>query len=305
VRLTKSVQTNDFEAVQPIDEQMDAHERKRLLYVATTRARDHLVVSLHRAGGTKSNARLLTDHEAGRVAGAVPFTGSDEEVASAAPVAPAAATPLEWEAWLARLEAVRSTSREVPTISASGLEGTEPAVSLEPPEETAAGSAKGMRDVELPPWSKGRYGTAIGRAVHGVLQVVDLATGDGLEEAVSAQSMAEGVTEYAELVRSLARSALDSDVVKRAAQRPHWRESYVGMIQDDGAVLEGFVDLAYREDDGSIVVVDYKTDAIPSAAVAARTAFYAPQMAAYRQLLQSAARTSVRSRLLFVHGRGP
>ena len=33
----------------PLDEQMDDEERRRLLYVAATRARDHLVVSLHRA----------------------------------------------------------------------------------------------------------------------------------------------------------------------------------------------------------------------------------------------------------------
>ena len=44
------MQTNDFEVNLPLDEQMDEYERRRLLYVATTRAKDHLVVSLHRAG---------------------------------------------------------------------------------------------------------------------------------------------------------------------------------------------------------------------------------------------------------------
>ena len=55
------MQTNDFDAVAPVDEQMDAFERRRLLYVATTRARDHLVVSLHRKAADKkldSNAEL-------------------------------------------------------------------------------------------------------------------------------------------------------------------------------------------------------------------------------------------------------
>ena len=53
---------------QPVDEQMDDHERLRLLYVAATRARDHLVVSLHRPtqeSGTerhaKTNAELLAE----------------------------------------------------------------------------------------------------------------------------------------------------------------------------------------------------------------------------------------------------
>ena len=38
----------------PIDEQMSHDERVRLLYVACTRAQDHLVVSLHRAGAGPS-----------------------------------------------------------------------------------------------------------------------------------------------------------------------------------------------------------------------------------------------------------
>jgi len=155
-------------------------------------------------------------------------------------------------------------------------------------DDVASGVAKGGRDVELPAWSKGRYGSAIGRAVHGVLQVVDLASGGGLEDAVAAQCVAEGVVEYSLLITALARSALDSEVVKRASTREHWRESYVGMIQDDGTVLEGFVDLIYREDDGSLVIVDYKTDDAPDAALPARAAYYAPQLNAYEAMVETA-----------------
>src|SRR5690606_7025767 len=46
--------------------------------------------------------------------------------------------------------------------------------------------------------------------------------------------------------------------VAEAARRPHWRELYVGMPLPGGRVLEGYVDLLYRRDDG-LVVVDYKT----------------------------------------------
>ena len=107
------------------------------------------------------------------------------------------------------------------------------------------------RDLELPPWSKGRYGTAIGRAVHGVLQVVDLATGAGLEAAVAAQCLAEGVLEFTDVVDRVGPlGARRPTSCKRAAAREHWRESYVGTVQPDGTVLEGFVDLIYREDDG-------------------------------------------------------
>ena len=48
VKIVKGVQTVEFELHKPIDEQMGFHEKLRLLYVACTRARDHLVVSVHR-----------------------------------------------------------------------------------------------------------------------------------------------------------------------------------------------------------------------------------------------------------------
>jgi ATP-dependent exoDNAse (exonuclease V) beta subunit len=172
-------------------------------------------------------------------------------------------------------------------------------VALEP-ADAEPGLAKGGRDVELPPWSKGRYGSAIGRAVHGVLQVVDLASGNGIDDAVAAQCVAEGVVEHADMVRALAKSALDSDVVRRAATRPHWRESYVGAHQADGTVLEGFIDLIYREDDGALVIVDYKTDAIPAGAVASRVAYYEPQVRAYTEIARHAVDVDVRAALLFL-----
>jgi ATP-dependent helicase/nuclease subunit A len=306
VRLSGTVQTNDFEQVQPVDEQMDQHERRRLLYVAATRARDHLVVSLHRTERKNStNARLLAEVQAGTAAEAESFAAGDSPTPEPKPAAVVAPPPDWWE-WLARIEAARESSRRVTAVSASGLEGTDPAVALDVAEQRApAGAAKGARDVELPPWSKGRYGSAVGRAVHGVLQTVSLTDGSGLDEAVSSQCIAEGVLEYGGVVAALVRSALNSDLVRRAAARPHWRESYAGTVQRDGTLVEGVIDLIYREDDGSLVVVDYKTDAIPAGALPARTAYYRPQIAAYVDMLKDAtADARVTGRLLFLNPSG-
>ena len=49
ISVTSELQTTNFTEAAPLDEQMGEAERKRLLYVAATRAKDHLVVSLHRA----------------------------------------------------------------------------------------------------------------------------------------------------------------------------------------------------------------------------------------------------------------
>ncbi|TDW21275.1 UvrD-helicase domain-containing protein [Kribbella kalugense] len=283
VKLKSSVQTEDFDLVQPVDEQMDDYERRRLLYVAATRARDHLVVSLHRSGNRRhsSNAELLASAGGVEAPHATLFAGPavpDREPSGSPDVTP----PISRTEWESRASAAQAASRARSAQSASGLEGTGPEVAL---ADIDPGTAKAARDLELPPWSKGRYGTAIGRAVHAVLQVVDLSTGSGLEAAVSTQCLAEGVLEYADVVTALVRSALASDVVKRAAAREYWRESYVGTVQPDGTVLEGFVDLIYREDDGRLTIVDYKTDAIPAAALDSRVAYYAPQLLAYSAIL--------------------
>lgn len=304
VRLTKHVQTNDFEAVVPLDEQMDAYERRRLLYVAATRARDHLVVSLHRdLKGNETSAKVLSGVGAGSVPGARPFTGPAVVTAPRA-AAQGVPPPPEWSSWLAGVAAAQERARQRAAVSASGLEGTEPFAALHEGQAEAPGEAKGARDVELPPWSKGRYGSAIGRAVHAVLQTVDLADGAGLESAVHAQGVAEGVGAHARVVTDLVRSALASDQVKRAAFRPHWRECYLGTVRADGTVLEGIVDLLYREDDGSYVVVDYKTDAVPAAALEARTAYYTPQIQAYVDLVTTATGTATKGVLLFLNPTG-
>lgn len=299
VKLTAAVQTNDFKDAQPLDEQMDAYERRRLLYVAATRARDHLVVSLHRSSTkVQSNARILAD--AGATATEASLLRSDSARRLEQPGQAAAARPAEWDDWLAHVTGARNATTVVAAFSASGLEGTEPEVALATTAVEVAGRAKGGRDVDLPPWQKGRYGSAVGRAVHGVLQSIDLATGAGLEDAVAAQCLVEGVVEHGEHVAELVRRSLSSDVVRRAAARPHWRESYVGTRRPDGTVLEGFVDLIYREDDGALVVVDFKTDHIPVEAVPARTAYYQPQLDAYVEMLAASTGAKVVGTLLFL-----
>ena len=75
------------------------------------------------------------------------------------------------------------------------------------------------------PWRKGRGGTSIGRAVHAVLQTIDLASGSGLEATARTQASAEGIRHRESEVLELSRVALGSEVVKRAvASGKFWRE---------------------------------------------------------------------------------
>lgn len=162
------------------------------------------------------------------------------------------------------------------------------------------GLAKQPRDLELPAWAKGRYGTAIGRAVHAVLQTVDLTTGEGVDELAASQALAEGVADAGPDIAAAVRAALDSPTLIRAASSPHWRETYVGTVVDD-VLVEGYVDLLYRDDDG-LVLVDYKTDA----ALGADTmAAYETQLRVYARAVEDASgERIVRSVLLFLRPSG-
>ena len=362
VRLRGGVESENYEAWQPIDEQMDAHERLRLLYVACTRARDHLVVSLHRrapnakGGRENSAAWALADAgaaEAGAVDGAALLDVTGEAVLPAAAGAlhngvdggpapetsapptgagvlhngvdggpapetsapPAAAGVLhngvdggpapetsgavsraavpDRHAWeLERRRALAAASVPI-AVSATDLAGDHGWFGT-----VEAGLDKDRDDFEPPTWNKGRYGTAVGRAVHGVLQDVDLASGSGLEALAARQCAAEGVSGRTRAVTDLARAALDTGVAREAAASEHWRELFVAAPFGD-RLLEGYIDLAYRSPEG-LVVVDWKTDDVAGdGSVEVKLARYRLQGAAYAAALEMVTGEPV-ARMVFV-----
>lgn len=302
IRLKADLATEEFELVHPVEEQMDGHERKRLLYVAATRARDHLIVSVHRKQGDVGTTAAGLFHEHGwdpELVDAMEFVAADPVAAptgQAFALEPADIPPFdEWEVELA---AARADASRPTAISATKLAELAEA-------ERLAGLQKEPRDIDLPPWQKGRYGSAIGRAVHGVMQTIDLATGAGLADAVKMQASAEGVEGKEDVIEALCRSALASDVVKRAAAREHWREIYVGVPHDTYGVLEGYIDLLYRDDDG-LVIVDYKTDAWRNEDdLNDKVERYAVQLGAYADAVSTAVgEPVVRSLLVFAAGNG-
>ncbi len=281
VSLARRAHTDAFELHQAFDEQMSFHEKLRLLYVACTRARDHLVVSVHRVERANSAdpsrltlAELL--HDAAEGAAAV---RSEPMPASRSGVVPSSAVPPpDLDTWTAAHEAAFATGARRRFVSATALaRNTSAAAELDP------GVAKDGRDLELPPWNKGRYGTAIGRAVHAVLQTVDLTTGAGIADLAAAQAAAEGVLGFEETIGALVSSAIGSPSIAAACAGEYWRETYVA-VPVEGITLEGYVDLVYRDAgaENGLVVVDYKTDAIRTESdLEARLAHYRVQGAAY------------------------
>ena len=64
-------------------------------------------------------------------------------------------------------------------------------------------------------------------------------------------------------------------------KRRHWNELPIA-VERDGVVIEGIIDLLYREDDGSLVIVDFKTDVQMSEATQSA---YWQQLSLYAELL--------------------
>jgi ATP-dependent helicase/nuclease subunit A len=207
-------------------------------------------------------------------------------------------SPERRSAWIDERRDLIDRLARVPAFAAteiaSAAQDEDPHLRKDAPEE------------ETPPWRRGRAGTAFGRAVHAVLQSIDLATGDGLEGASRAQAAAEGIPSRAREIARAVESALGSAAVREAvASGRYWREVFVG-APAEGATVEGFIDLLYEAPDG-LVVVDYKTDRAPTdAELEAAMARYRLQGAAYALALQTTlGRPVVRCVFVFAAPAGP
>ena len=282
--------TPGFEELAAEERHLDEHERVRLLYVAATRARDHLVVSVfHQPGNGAANTAAGRLHALCEAAPELwrpwppwphdpqPNVRRNEPAGGSIPPhirRPPPETVPDRAAWLAQREAAVAAASRPSAVAATRL-----AAAAAPPR--------------VPPHRpgvvrSGPAGAAVGRAVHAVLQAVDLRTGQGIDAMAEACAVAEGVPAHAERVGALARAALEAPVVREAAASGRsWREVYVA-APIDGTTVEGFVDLLFDDGDG-LVVVDYKTDAVADAAAAdAAVSRYRLQAAAYAAVLGQA-----------------
>lgn len=275
-------ETAGFGSAADRERDLQEAEALRMVYVAVTRARDHLVLSLWRGEHAADSHAAQLAESVGSFEG---FTRLDldasEEPAAASPqTAPAeddtAAHAAEEDNWLEGRRSLLAARAGPRLETASGL----------------AGPAEGK------PTRQGKAGTALGRAVHAVLQVVHLSTLEGLDGLAQAQAEAEHIPDEATEVARLVRTACESDPVREAvAGGRYWREVPVGGPVD-GTTLEGVVDLLYETEEG-LVVVDFKTDQVSTEEIDNRMDHYRPQGDAYRELVGRATGRAV-ARTVFV-----
>ncbi|MEI7547369.1 MAG: 3'-5' exonuclease, partial [Actinomycetota bacterium] len=270
-----------YQQFAPVDEAMGNAERRRLLYVACTRAMDHLVVSCHRPPNDNGSAA----HDL-----AAACSGADhlEFAPSSGSLAPATAPARELP-WADQAEWARTWQADLERANRpAALSATTLATRL---HDSAAGPvdsglAKDPVDLDLPPWQRGRYGTAVGRAVHAVLQFADLTDGHDIPGLAAAQAASEGVFGHERLIERLAASALKAPIVAAGVHGSHWRELFVA-ARIGNTVVEGYIDLLVHDPTRGLVVVDYKTDQVAEGPDRdTRIRRYGVQLAAYAVALE-------------------
>jgi len=251
-------------------------EYARLLYVATTRARDHLVVSLyHSKRASTCGARRLMS------AGAQQYAERRPDVS-----APERPTPRRFEdldpgpaEWLTADEFKEGRERLVAAARQRRYTSA-----------TAIGQFKKDEGKdESEPWARGRGGTRLGRAVHAAIQSLPFDADDATIAAFArAQAVAEAIPHRAGDVERLVRWVLRSSqaaVRARSARRALREVPFAVAV--NGAVLEGFIDLVI-ETEGAVEIVDWKTDQIGAAEVDDRLRGYKTQAGLYVYGLEAA-----------------
>ena len=292
VSLRKSVANSAYAEAAAIEKGFNEAERHRLLYVACTRAMSHLVVSLYKAGRNGScNGKLLDGANASELADQPVLRHSGTMTGKTAVVSTG---PLpEWEQWLSERAEWEARSGVPASTNVTSLAHDRSEQVALPANVTFVDESEQAYPAFL---GGDDHGAELGTAVHKVLELSGLQADDRLPLIAADVALAAGMD--AAVLEMMAGSALQSEPVARASTREHWLELPIAATRDD-TVLEGVADLIYREDDGSLVVVDFKTDVgVREDSVAA----YWRQLAAYAELVAAATGERV-SQLVLVYCR--
>jgi ATP-dependent exoDNAse (exonuclease V) beta subunit len=288
-------------------------ERRRLLYVAATRARDWLVLSS--AAAKKGNLWEILEAggigEMGTNGGAAGLMVEDEAGSAEEIPEPEAIRLPEnaFEGGGAENQAARRRREDARERLGRLLAPGERVRPLSPsalPEISRAGAGEAIEDDE---GGNGRYGISdleagdepggrdFGTLVHALLARMENygeAAADRLAEPAREQARELKLAEKeAEAALGMIRGAMGMEIFRRAeAAERCWRELPVLMIEG-GCLLRGVADLVFEEA-GGLIVVDFKTDAVAAGETQKRAEHYRPQGTAYAMALEGAAGLPVR-----------
>jgi ATP-dependent exoDNAse (exonuclease V) beta subunit len=303
--------TSDFDEWAEREKEQLIAEKRRLLYVALTRARDHLVIPLIPPPGKRKGFLAILEKHLPKLEEET--RGQDIEgvhvldpetltpPTDAAPESVAIPTPAEVEAavadldaWsIARSQVLRTASEGLRVIIASSVRPIDRVSPLA--ATTDAGDAAISLDLAPP--------VEIGTAVHAVMELITLPNGDDLAAIATAVGVESGIeAATAEVIELATRCLASPSVVRALAADRYEREVPFSAVLADGTHLVGRIDLVYRDGD-ELVVIDFKTDDVTTTAgLDASAASHSGQAAAYAIAAERATGLIVRE-VIFVYPR--
>ena len=256
--------TPNYETAWDSEKTYNHAERQRLLYVAATRARDHLLIpcvvgrrqARHLLGtlvkGLPDDGELVTILDAAEIAAPTVATNRARPVTEHE-IAAAVAERGEWLDSRAELKAIAGREREIETAS-SRERATGPLAA----EVATFGASLLVSDGPPIP---------VGDAVHMVMERVTLPGADDLE-AIADDVCQEGdIADLTEDVLAMCRACLQAHCVQHALAGGRWWREVPFVLSrttdssepDRGPLATGRVDMVHQDGD-ELVVIDYKTD---------------------------------------------
>ncbi len=290
VRLANSggrdpLQTAGFEDAKDWEKKRQRAERIRLLYVASTRARDYLFISRIAREGREEGGLLhhLMEHPAREEVKPAPAPTGVEAAGRDEGLQDITRLYQEIESRPAEIEKEYKSTKIVKPSELHGDLGDDRK------KETA-------RD-GLPPESG--KALAFGTAVHRALEAADLSSkGNELRRLSSRMAMETGIPELADEVFQNASRALQAEVLQRARGSPCVRREMPFLTDiDEKTTVGGVIDLVFEEK-GSFTIVDYKTDRIGAEEVSARVEVYREQITLYARAVAKITGRDVRRAVL-------
>ncbi|MDQ0635082.1 ATP-dependent helicase/nuclease subunit A [Arthrobacter pascens] len=257
VHFIRDIRSAGYNAAETTEAQFADAERRRLLYVACTRAESHLIVSYY-VNAKNSLGQFLRD---AADAGSAPDLNIPDELPEPVKVPREVRSVEPFDVWQRSRETWQANSAIISSTSVTTIaKGAGNGRTGEFPRDDAVRFVGAEEDGGLPSFAApaGEHGKEFGTALHRLLELSDLRETEALDVLAESLASPSGLVDPAGLAER-ARSALRSTPVQRAAEREHWLELPV-VTSAGGITLEGIIDLMYRDDDGTLVIADFKTD---------------------------------------------
>ena len=287
------------------DELKARAEGRRLLYVACTRARDLLVIPrpptdtqvgdfwrelLPHLDQAPPEEVMVVD---ARTLPAVEATRERLDAAALAAVEPGDAVAARWQQRRRSLLATAAHRPLTPLPVLRVAARTAPPPATAPLAEAAGPAGAVLLDAQA-------RGRTFGSLVHQILEWIPLdeATPEKVAALAGALAPTFGLDpDTAAQAAAAASRALATPLMDRARRSTRLFRELLVWFPEGEELLEGVVDLVFEEE-GELVVVDYKTDRVPPELALDQAAHHAPQLQLYARGLAQATGMNVRERLV-------